>query len=152
MNRDTVNLKYSYILPSEHSSRHKNRLITLTSENDELPFISRISNEITFDKNGNIISWLKRDFTVKSSFNEDLLYSYKYNDNNELTEVSLSKYIHVGDSAVLNNNAFLLIYKYEIQYLNFDKKGNWTKKEIKQKGSNNKNINEYICEREINYY
>lgn len=152
LNRDTVNLKYSYILPSEHSSRHKNRLITLTSENDELPFISRISNEITFDKNGNIISWLKKDFAIKSSFNEDLLYSYKYNDNNELIEVSLSGYIHGGHSTILDNNAFKLKYKYEIQYLNFDKKGNWTKKVIKQKGSNNEYVNEYIYEREIIYY
>lgn len=154
LNRDTVHLKYSYILPSDHSSRHKNRLVPLTNKNGELPLslISGIFNEITFDENGNIISWLKKDFAIKSSFNEDLLYSYKYNDNNELIEVSLSGYIHGGHSTILDNNAFKLKYKYEIQYLNFDKKGNWTKKEIKQKGSNNEYINEYIYEREISYY
>tara|TARA_R100000306_G_C4364489_1_gene136925 strand:- start:133 stop:1119 length:987 start_codon:yes stop_codon:yes gene_type:complete len=154
LNRDTVHLKYSYILPSDHSSRHKNRLVSLTNKNDELPlsFISGIINEITIDENGNIISWLKKDFAIKSSFNEDLLYSYKYNDNNELIEVSLSGYIHGGHSTILDNNAFKLKYKNEIQYLNFDKKGNWTKKVIKQKGSNNEYVNEYIYEREIIYY
>ncbi len=158
LDRDTVNLKYSYILPSEHSSRHKNRLVPLTkkkqNKNNELPLslISNISDEITFDENGNIISWLRKDFAIKSSFNEDLLYSYKYNDNNELIEVSVSGYIHRRPFPILENKAFKLKYKYEIQYLNFDKKGNWTKKEIKQKRSNYEFMNEYIYEREINYY
>jgi hypothetical protein len=158
--RDTVQLKYVYKTPKSSYQRFENRLYSFVSEKrkkeqpsvrktksekDSLshtfPFYGFYYDDITYDDNGNIVKWLIVDNSIKDSFNVDQLYEYKYNDKNELVEVSLST------TGMEGKEVFRLSYRYKIDYLAYDYKGNWTLKKVT--GNNHA---EYLYQREIFYH
>jgi len=158
--RDTVQLKYVYKTPKSSYQRFEGRMYSFVSEKrkkeqpailktksekDSLshtfPFYGFYYDDITYDDNGNIVKWLIVDNSIKDSYNVDHLYEYKYNDKNELVEVSLST------TGMEGKEVFRLSYRYKIDYLAYDDKGNWTLKKV-----TDNNHAEYLYQREIFYH
>ena len=157
-NRDTVQLKYTYKTATSCCERFTDRLYSFVSEKLKKTQITSSKSDsllrnlefnfrynfdhitLTYDAKGNVLKWLRRDMAIKNSYPVDMLFEYKYNDNNELIEASFS-------STGFDGN-FELGHKYEIHYLEYDKNGNWTLKNIFDK----KNNSEYTYKREIEYF
>jgi hypothetical protein len=155
-NKDTVQLKYTYKTEKSPYQRHYDQLRSfvykkrkIEKRNPQTDSISKtltldfwpFSGYKTYDAKGNVVKWLIADNEIKNSYNVDQLYEYKYNDRNELTDVSYST------SGMHGRNNFEVQHKYEIQYLEYDVKGNWTLKKVTGKDNS-----EYLYQRKIGYY
>lgn len=95
-----------------------------------------------FDERGNIIALTSYDPVIKSSLPNSYNFSYKYNENNELTEV------------LKNGSTFTTIYSNQIttfQYDNYDEHGNWQEMIINTSDANGR-YTKLKYKREISYY
>jgi hypothetical protein len=155
--KDTVNLKYSYVIPSDREDRHLNRTYFFTNEiktkkdstfvPDSFGFLP-YPEFFEYDKNGNLIKWTMLDLQPKGSFNTDSSIEYEYNEYGELITISTFSRIHNG---TLGSENWLSGNVYNIKHLEYDNHGNWTRKKIIRTSMN---LEPKACfyKREISYY
>ncbi|MCT4561144.1 MAG: hypothetical protein N4A41_07180 [Crocinitomicaceae bacterium] len=157
-NRDSVFCDYTYLLPNETYQRQKDTWIIFTHEiNRNLAkvkptqyppemYLGFLGHAPQYDSLNRIIRFEIIDLTIKSSYNIDQLYEFSYNDRGLLSEV---KYSTNGP-----HRDYIIVTHYKIDYLEFDEKGNWTRKKVV-------NLNQHLSlshfatwdyERKISYY
>lgn len=155
--KDTVNLKYSYVLPSDREDRHTNRAYFFTNGIKVKKDSTVVPHSLGFldfpeffeyDEKGNLIKWTILDLQPRGSFNTDSSIEYEYNDVDELVRISTFSYIHDGR---LNSEGWLLGAIYNIEYLEYDNNGNWTLKKITET-SKKPETKEWFYKRKISYY
>lgn len=147
--RDTVELRYTYKTKHTSYERFTDNITSFVEEkkavqkNNDLVDLMHFgtSEHVTYDDRGNLTRLQIIDNTIKSSYNINQLYEYKYNDKNDLTEIAF--YMSGPQGA----SKYELVYRYRISYSDFDEKENWTLKKILDDQGN-----VYEFRREIAYH
>lgn len=160
-NLDTVNLKYNYKTANSSYQRfsnvqhifNSNKLST--SEAAATKFVPDLdifkdSEARTYDSLGNLTKIVYYDRTIKSSFNQDNMFEYKYNDKSELTELKMYFLVH----NFLNEKSkdFEFLSSIKIEYLKRDKYGNWIEKKVSYLQDDSGNNAENTYKRTIKYF
>lgn len=164
---DSVNLKYRYVKQKSpyqrnqdgvrsfvHEIKMKNKEKTkaepkLTMDRVTLNFQS-FSEDIQYDNQGRITQWIIWDHTIKNSMNIHQKIKYAYNEKGEVTWIEHS-------STTRTESDFELDSWVEINYILYDKYGNWIEKEVKVTSSNYGlhdilRNSSYCYKREFTYY
>ncbi|MEI6184169.1 MAG: hypothetical protein WCP65_01475 [Bacteroidota bacterium] len=155
--RDSVFLKYKYRTPNSIYDRFQDHMLSFVNElkrgkknegkpNPIFQSISNYSDQITKDEKGNIVKWLFFDNMIKNSFNVDNLYEYKYDEKDNLIQLTHSSLIHGGDH--FKKDGFVPKEKYLISYPAYDKVGNWTIMKVLEAASGKS----FVFHRNIKYY
>lgn len=155
---DTVKLEYDWIIDESPYQREKDRTYRLKEKEPKVEentqptpttfdpkevFLPHYRN-IERDWLGKLVKFYIHDFAIKSSYNIQQLYEFKYNVNNELSEV---KYSTQGPQP-----EYEVLYTLTIEYQERDEKGNWIFRKITKNWQSSQANLEYLQHREITYH
>ena len=155
--RDTVRLKYdwftddspyrekdrTYPLKKEEAKVEENAKRVPTTFDPQVYILTNYEN-IERDSLGQLVKFYIHDYAIKSMYNIQQLFEFKYNVNRELTEL---KYSTQGPQP-----EYVVEYTFEFDYQEHDEQGNWIFRKITKNTAYFHVHTEYLQHREITYH